>query len=227
MKRIIILLTSLLLFFSLGIVCFAQDEETPEIEEVTATSTETVQKEANSAPQNAEEGKSLSEYFNTMILPLLTSWGASAISFIALLVPFIRKNGKYNQLKGLYSSLMKEFSDLKDKYKDLSPESFTENCLPLITAAVRDTVIKELKLDPAAHANVISKLDLLTAKTESLVRGATNAWAQSPAAVACLASSPTESVVIKQAAYIKSLEDKIREIKGEEAEATLNKLKEA
>ena len=46
-----------------------------------------------------------------------------------------------------------------------------------------------------------------------------------PAAVACLSEAPTEYAVKKQSMELKALEDYIREIKGEEAEAIITELK--
>ena len=76
------------------------------------------------------------------------------------------------------------------------------------------------------YAQMEAKIELLSAQIDALIRGAQNAWSQSPAAVACLTASPSESVVRKQRDQIKALEQYITEYKGEEATAIISKLEE-
>ena len=82
-----------------------------------------------------------------------------------------------------------------------------------------------MKIDKKTYAEIKAQIDTISAQLNALINGATNAWRSSESAVACLAASPTQTVVEQQAAEIKALEDYIRETKGDEADKIISDVK--
>lgn len=186
---------------------------------VMAEETETV------PPVEETEGQKFdAEFFNNTVMPLLVSVGSSVVGLLAVFAPYLKKSAKFNKLHGIYLKQKEENETLQGLLNATDINQFKDAVYQVLTEDVRKA-LANVKIDNALVADIIAQMDLMREQIQTLIRGATNAWAQSPAAVACLASSPTESAVRKQAIYITNLEDYIKQSKGEEAEALLADLK--
>lgn len=225
MKKIIaIIFTVLALASFLSVQIYAQDTET--------ATTMTTQEQASGAEES--EGTeidiggailSVTEYFEEKILPILISAGTVLLGGLAMLVPFLQKNAKYNRLQGLYTKSMEELEKYSELLKNTDVSQFKAALEEILSKDLKGS-IERLGLDNENVAKMEAKIELLSAQIDALIRGAQNAWSQSSAAVACLTASPSESVVRKQRDQIKALEQYITEYKGEEATAIISKLKE-
>lgn len=229
MKKIIaIIFTVLALASFLSVQIYAQDTET--------TTTMTTQEQASGAEES--EGTkiyiggailSVPEYFEEKMLPTLISAGTLLLGGLAMLVPFLQKNAKYNRLQGLYTKSMEELEKYSELLKNTDVSQFKAEQEEIISKYLKGSNENVAKLEARIellYAQMEAKIELLSAQVDALIRGAQNAWSQSPAAVACLTASPSESVVRKQRDQIKALEQYITEYKGEEATAIISKLEE-
>lgn len=196
---------SLLLVFSLS--AFA--------EEGSITENETV---------SEEENTDITAYFNDTVLPLIISAATTLIAALPFIIPVIKKNAKYNKLQAFYSRACDEITRLEEFVKSNDVENFKSKIAEAMSEELTKAVTS-LKIESGVYADIVSKIETLSAQMNALSRGAANAWAQSPGAVACLSEAPTEYAVKKQSMELKALEDYIREIKGEEAEAIITELK--
>ena len=166
----------------------------------------------------------LSEFFEEKILPALVSVGTTLIMGIPLLLPYITKSQKFKQLQGLYTKTVAENKNVQELLKCVD----LENMQVILKKAVDeklDGVLADIKDDNAAAKESVAMVKLLSAQVDALVKGATNAWAQSPAAVACLTASPTENTVKQLSAENQALQSYIRGQKGAEAEAVIAEIK--
>ena len=165
-----------------------------------------------------------SDYFTKNILPLVISAGSALLMGIGALLPYLKKNAKYKQLLGLYKGLQAKTDELTKAIQDGDPEKLKE----VLSAALGTEfakIIESLKIDKKTYAEIKAQIDTISAQLNALINGATNAWRSSESAVACLAASPTQTVVEQQAAEIKALEDYIRETKGDEADKIISDVK--
>lgn len=164
------------------------------------------------------------DYFTKNILPLVISAGSALLMGIGALLPYLKKNAKYKQLLGLYKGLQAKTDDLTKAIQEGDPDKLKE----ALTAALGTEftkVLESLKIDKKTYAEIKAQIDTISAQLTALINGATNAWRGSESAVACLAASPTQTVVEQQAAEIKALEDYIRETKGDEADKIISDVK--
>lgn len=225
MKKVIAIIFTILAMTSfLSVQIYAQDTET--------TTTMTTQEQASGAeePEGTEIDiggaiLSVTEYFEEKILPILISAGTVLLGGLAMLVPFLQKNAKYNRLQGLYTKSMEELEKYSELLKNTDVSQFKAALEEILSKDLKGS-IERLGLDNENVAKMEAKIELLSAQIDALIRGAQNAWSQSSAAVACLTASPSESVVRKQRDQIKALEQYITEYKGEEATAIISKLEE-
>lgn len=165
-----------------------------------------------------------SDYFTKNILPLVISAGSALLMGIGALLPYLKKNAKYKQLLGLYKGLQAKTDELTKAIQEGDPDKLKE----ALTAALGTKfakILESLKIDKKTYAEIKAQIDTISAQLNALINGATNAWRSSESAVACLAASPTQTVVEQQAAEIKALEDYIRETKGDEADKIISDVK--
>lgn len=166
----------------------------------------------------------ISEFFNNRILPFIISAASTFLGLLIVAVPYIKKAGKLNRLQGLYKSIKTENDRLCSLLETTDVDKLKSTLEDIMTEDLKKA-IKNVKIDNEYLADVASQLRMLSAQMDAIINGATNAWAQSPAAVACLTSAPTETALKKSVSDVKALEDYIRETKGEEAEEIISRLK--
>ena len=166
----------------------------------------------------------ISEFFNNRILPFIISAASTFLGLLIVAVPYIKKAGKLNRLQGLYKSIKSENDRLCSLLETTDVDKLKATLEDILTEDLKKA-IKNVKIDNEYLADVASQLRMLSAQMDAIINGATNAWAQSPAAVACLTSAPTETALKKSVSEVKALEDYIRETKGEEAEEIISRLK--
>lgn len=239
-------------FGGAGISAFAADEtvtpptvETPTVETPDDDKTPTEDKDTTQGGETATDGKkeedtnkdlseditsrikailNESDYFTKNILPLVISAGSALLMGVGALLPYLKKNAKYKQLLGLYKGLQAKTDELTKAIQEGDPEKLKE----VLTAALGTEfakILESLKIDKKTYAEIKAQIDTISAQLNALINGATNAWRGSESAVACLAASPTQTVVEQQAAEIKALEDYIRETKGDEADKIISDVK--
>ena len=130
-------------------------------------------------------------------------------------------------LKEKYNVTCDERDGLKNQLGLLNSDALKEIVLGVVVNVFKENLAPELekfKLDSSVVADVKTELDTIAAKLDSFIKGATNAWASVPEAVNALTEAP-EKIVLQQLENRKlSLENYIREIKGEEAEKIIAEL---
>lgn len=248
---LVICMAVIFCFGGAGISAFAADEtptipteetvDTPAGETPDDDKTPTEDKDAPQGGETATDGEKTedtneditsrikailneSDYFTKNILPLVISAGSALLMGIGALLPYLKKNAKYKQLLGLYKGLQAKTDELTKAIQEGNPEKLKE----VLSAALGTEfakIIESLKIDKKTYAEVKAQIDTISAQLNALINGATNAWRGSESAVACLAASPTQTVVEQQEAEIKALEDYIRETKGDEADKIISDVK--
>ena len=248
---LVICMAIIFCFGGAGISAFAADEtptipteetvDTPAGETPDDDKTPTEDKDAPQGGETATDGEKTedtneditsrikailneSDYFTKNILPLVISAGSALLMGIGALLPYLKKNAKYKQLLGLYKGLQAKTDELTKAIQEGNPEKLKE----VLSAALGTEfakIIESLKIDKKTYAEIKAQIDTISAQLNALINGATNAWRGSESAVACLAASPTQTVVEQQEAEIKALEDYIRETKGDEADKIISDVK--
>ena len=248
---LVICMAVIFCFGGAGISAFAADEtptipteetvDTPAGETPDDDKTPTEDKDAPQGGETATDGEKTedtneditsrikailneSDYFTKNILPLVISAGSALLMGIGALLPYLKKNAKYKQLLGLYKGLQAKTDELTKAIQEGDPEKLKE----VLSAALGTEfakILESLKIDKKTYAEIKAQIDTISAQLNALINGATNAWRGSESAVACLAASPTQTVVEKQEAEIKALEDYIRETKGDEADKIISDVK--
>lgn len=219
MKKLAFVLTIVLIFsISLLTPCVVFAEEGPAgAENATQESTKT------------EETFSLATFFEEKILPHITTAATAIATLLVAAGPLLKKlfssKKQLGELKGLYTATVEENATLKEIAASVDIDAIRTKISEGVSAAVKEAVNK-LKIDAVWYAEIKTGQETISAQLQSVINGAMNAWAQSPGAVACLTSAPTESALKKAVAENKAMEQYIREMKGEEAEALLNSIKE-
>lgn len=166
----------------------------------------------------------ISQFFEEKILPLIISAGSAFVMFIGAIVPAIKNAGKFKRLQGIYAATKAENEKFAELLKSTDIAKFKETIENLLTGDLKKKIAELGNFQPQFD-EIYAKLELLFAQMQAMKEGALNAWAQSPAAVAALTSSPTESAVLKLVQHNKALEGYIKEQKGEEAEKIIAELK--
>ena len=248
---LVICMAVIFCFGGAGISAFAADEtptipteetvDTPAGETPDDDKTPTEDKDAPQGGETATDGEKTedtneditsrikailneSDYFTKNRLPLVISAGSALLMGIGALLPYLKKNAKYKQLLGLYKGLQAKTDELTKAIQEGDPEKLKE----VLSAALGTEfakILESLKIDKKTYAEIKAQIDTISAQLNALINGATNAWRGSESAVACLAASPTQTVVEKQEAEIKALEDYIRETKGDEADKIISDVK--
>lgn len=230
MKRLFAFIALALLLASLlGVTVYAEDAT-----ETTATATEQespmttppAEESPAEGENDAQEGMTASQYFNEKILPMLTSSGIVAVGYIAMNLATIKSKLDAKGLRVTCAGLNKMNADLKAVIENIDLNALRDEIIAKVSTDIKG-FISAVELDNTLVAEYNAQMELMRAQMQSLINGAMNAWAQSPSAVACLTSAPTESAVKSMSVYIKGLEDYVKQTKGEEAEQILSELKGA
>ena len=189
-----------------------------------------VSAEGSTIEQSPEEFN-LTDFFNEEIRPALFSVVLALGAALPVFIAFVKKIGQYKSLVSAYAAKKAENNDLKGLVAELQStisavdiSKFKEEITKAFTEAYQKAVDSS-RMNNALLAEFTEKQNVLDAKLQALLAGATNAWAQSPAAVACLTALPNETVLRKQAEQIHALEGYIRDVKGSEAETIIADLK--
>lgn len=174
---------------------------------------------------------SLTEFFNEEIRPALISVALALGAALPVFVAFVKKIGQYKSVVSAYVAKKAENDDLKGLVAELQAtisavdiSKFKEEITKAFTEAYQKAVDSS-RLNNALLSEFSERQNVVDAKLQALLAGATNAWSQSPAAVACLTALPNETVLRKQAEQIHALESYIRHTKGDEADAIIADLK--
>lgn len=225
MKRIFKTITALialaLIFCACLTISHAEEEVPTPTEEIANTEAQepdtgdTAQTESADGT-STEEKFVFTDFFQDKILPLLTS--STVLSVASAAIYIVCNRGKKaltlenKELLGQYNKLLQMYEEQKAALALL--EEWTKS----VVSAVKETVVEELKLDPKAYASLQANIEELSAKTDTIIRAATIAWGQSPAAREALSASATGNALAKSEEKCKQLEDYIRQMKGDEAE---------
>ncbi len=174
--------------------------------------------------EDDEETYIVSQLFEEKILPFLISAGSAFVMFIGAIVPAIKSSGKFKRLQGIYSATKAENAKYAELLQGTDLDKFKDTIENILTGDLKKKIAELGNFQPQFD-EIYAKLELLFAQMQSMKEGALNAWAQSPAAVAALTASPTESAVLKLVQQNKALEGYIKDQKGEEAEKIIAELK--
>lgn len=225
MKRIIkiftVLVTLTLVFFACMTISHAEGETLTPAEEnanTEAQETDTGNAEVTepSDGTGTEDKFVFTDFFQNKILPLLTN--STVLSIVSVVIYILCNRGKKaltlenKELLGQYNKLLQMNEEQKEAVATLG--EWTKS----VVLAVKDTVLNELKLDPKAYAALQANIAELAAKTDTIIRAATIAWGQSPAAREALSACATGNALAKSEEKCKQYEDIIRQMKGDEAD---------
>ena len=171
-----------------------------------------------------DDGFTISQFFEEKVLPLLISAGSAIVMFIGALVPYIKKSGKFKRLQGVYTATKAENAKYAELLASVDFEKFKEAIETVLTEDLKKK-IAELGNYDGQFEDMKAKMEILLGQMQAMRDGAMNAWAQSPAAVAALSVSPTETAVRRLAKQNAAFENYIKAQKGEEAEEIIAELK--
>ena len=178
----------------------------------------------NTAPSGEEDQFIISQFFEEKILPLIISAGSAFLMFLGAITPALKNSGKYKRLQGIYSATKAENAKYVELLQGTDIEKFKETIESILTDDLKKKIAELGNFEPKFD-EMSAKMELLFAQMQSMKEGAINAWAQSPAAVAALTASPTESAVLKLVQQNKAFEGYIKEQKGDEAAKIIAELK--
>lgn len=238
MKKKILLIALVLCILSFFVLPLSA-EEVPTEEPPTTTTTDS-QTEPTAPPEDSGDitldingaTVTVTEFFNNNILPVLTGVGTVILMFLAFLAPILKLVGKYKNLQGLFTQQGEQNAAYEKILSATDIAKFSETLKSFVNDELKKTldtdfkgVVEKAMIDKNLAESIEARMETMSAQIDALIRGATNAWAQAPAAVSCLTSAPTETVLKKQVSEIHALEAYIREQKGAEADAIIEKLK--
>ena len=178
----------------------------------------------NTAPSGEEDQFIISQFFEEKILPLIISAGSAFLMFLGAITPALKNSGKYKRLQGIYSATKAENAKYVELLLGTDIEKFKETVESILTDDLKKKIAELGNFEPKFD-EMSAKMELLFAQMQAMKEGAINAWAQSPAAVAALTASPTESAVLRLVQQNKAFEGYIKEQKGDEAAKIIAELK--
>lgn len=157
------------------------------------------------------------EFFNDKVLPFLVSAASALLSGLLLIAPYLKNSGQLKQAKALYVKIKEENETLKSLLESTDVNEFKSTLETILTEDLKKA-IQNISLDNNALADLRAKYETLSEMMQALMNAATNVWAQSPAAVACLTNAPDAAALRTAYERVAALENYIREEKGAEAE---------
>nr|DAI55026.1 MAG TPA: hypothetical protein [Caudoviricetes sp.] len=203
------------------------DTETSVIDEITPSDTTD---ETNSKLD--ELLKKLDEsdagvYFKTYIMPIITGAGSALVAGLVALIPYIKNRNRRKQLEAFAATLQKSNEDLEKlinstnvlELKSALTEIFCETNKELI-----NVLFERLENYLKSFAEIKSDIDILNAKVDCLIKGASNAWSKSTAAMSALTEVPEKSVLTKIESENEALKRYIREVQADEGEKKIKEI---
>ncbi len=167
--------------------------------------------------ETTENTFTTTEFFNEKVLPFIVSVGTTIGSGMLLIAPYLKTSGQLKQAKALYAKIKEENETLKTLLESTDVNKFKETLETILTEDLKKA-IQNISLDNNALADLRAKYETLAEMMQALMNAATNVWAQSPAAVACLTNAPDAAALRVAYERVAALENYIREEKGAEAE---------
>lgn len=225
-KKIFAILCALLVACLFIIPVSAEEGETPPV-----TEGETVTEGGENPLEGGEEHpaeETFSAFFNERILPIIISAATLACGALVLVGPYISKAVKFKQLQGIYTKLNEENESLQHLLNATDVAAFSAALKELLATIIPPDfteTMEKVKADQSKVVELRAQIELLAAQIDALVRGAQNAWAQSPGAMAALTAAPTAEAVRKLEAENAALTAYIREQKQGEADTIIENVK--
>ena len=166
-------------------------------------------------------------YFKTYIMPIITGAGSALIMGLIALIPYIKNHNRCKQLEAFAATLQKANEDLEKlinstnvlELKSALTEIFGETNKGLI-----NELLERLENYLKSFAEIKSDVDIVNAKVDCLIKGASNAWSKSTAAMSALTEVPEKSVLTKIESENEALKRYIREIQADEGEKKINEI---
>jgi hypothetical protein len=229
-KKLFAIICALLVACLFVVPVSAEEGETPpatEVEGETTTATEG----GENPPEGVEETpaeETFSAFFNERILPIIISAATLACGALVLAGPYISKAVKFKQLQGIYTKLNEENESLQHLLNATDVAAFSAALKELLDTIIPPDfteTMEKVKVDQSKVVELRAQIELLAAQIDALVRGAQNAWAQSPGAVAALTAAPTAEAVRKLEAENAALTAYIRDQKQGEADTIIENVK--
>lgn len=234
MKKLASLLLALIAMLSLLCVPVRADEmddtgaEPPASSVTEEPATDEPEDPPSATPDETGAGwlEELQANFNDEAIPFLLSSAYLLIGLAMVIVPYISKSAKFKQVQALYTQASADAVQLRQMLANTDLASLRDMMAEALDKALPDDLAE--RIDRAAGAEAMAALhasvELLRSQVNALIRGAQNAWGQSPAAVACLTEAPSEEAVKELAGKVDALEGYIRNAKGDEAQAIIDEL---
>lgn len=225
-KKLFAILCALLVASMFVVPVSAEEGETPP-----ATEGETVTEGGETPPEGGEEtpaDETFSAFFNERILPIIISAATLACGALVLVGPYISKAVKFKQLQGIYTKLNEENESLQHLLNATDVAAFSAALKELLATIIPPDfteTMEKVKADQSKVVELRAQIELLAAQIDALVRGAQNAWAQSPGAMAALTAAPTAEAVRKLEAENAALMAYIRDQKQGEADTIIENVK--
>jgi uncharacterized protein YnzC (UPF0291/DUF896 family) len=227
-KKILVLVVALLLVCN--IVCaFAGAEEV----EGTKPDTETVVPEeppveeeppVDETPSVEEVESEVKQRLNVVLtwleeqLPVIISTIAALFGIVVGVVSKIKEN----IAKVFFTKEKEKNAVLVTALDKQSVETLRAELIPIIQTSLAEEVEK-LEITDAVYADMKAENKLILAALSSLIRGATNAWAQSPAAVAELTKTADDVAVHNLSLQVVALEKLLYAKYGADAKELIEK----
>lgn len=167
--------------------------------------------------ETVENTFTTTEFFNEKVLPFIVSSGSAILSGLLLVAPYLKNAGQLKQVKALYVKIKEENDTLKSLLESTDVNEFKSALETILTEDLKKA-IQNISLDNNALADLRAKYETLTEMMQALMNAATNVWAQSPAAVACLTNAPDAAALRTAYERVAALENYIRDEKGAEAD---------
>ena len=226
-KKLFAILCALLVACLFVVPVSAEEGETPP-----ATEGEGETPPATEGGENPTEGgetdETFSAFFNERILPIIISAATLACGALVLVGPYISKAVKFKQLQGIYTKLNEENESLQHLLNATDVAAFSAALKELLATIIPPDfteTMEKVKADQSKVVELRAQVEILSEQIAALVRGAQNAWAQSPGAMAALTAAPTAEAVRKLEAENAALTAYIREQKQGEADTIIENVK--
>lgn len=229
-KKIFAILCALLVACLFVVPVSAEEGETPPVTEGDGETTPATEGGEN-PPEVGEDppaAETFSAFFNERILPIIISAATLSCGALVLVGPYISKAVKFKQLQGIYTKLNEENESLQHLLNATDVAAFSAALKELLATIIPPDfteTMEKVKADQSKVVELRAQIELLAAQIDALVRGAQNAWAQSPGAMAALTAAPTAEAVRKLEAENAALTAYIRDQKQGEADTIIENVK--
>lgn len=151
-------------------------------------------------------------------IPLISSITAALIGAVLAIVNKI----KLHTVSAFFTKEKEKTAALTSALDKQSVETLRAELIPIIRTALTEE-IEKLEITDAVYADMKAENKLILAALSSLIRGATNAWAQSPAAVAELTKTADDVAVHNLSLQVVALEKLLYAKYGADAKELIEK----